>query len=137
MGALLDLGDMPHGRRRVVPISGGTFEGPRLKGSVVPGGADWQIVRADGVLEIVARYELRVDDGTLIHVVNTGVRVGSPEIVARLMRGEAVDPSLYYFRTAPRFEAPPGPHDWLNRHLFVGVAWREAQAVRLTVYCVL
>ncbi len=98
-----EVGDTPAGRRRFIPITGGTFEGPKLKGTILPGGADAQVIRNDGVTDLVARYTLKVDDGTLIYVVNRGLRHGPPEVMQRLMRGESVDPAAYYFRTTPVF----------------------------------
>lgn len=116
----------PKGLRRVIPILGGVIEGPRLRGTVLEGGADWQYVRPDGVVSLEARYTLQADDGTLIMVINRGMRHGPPEVLERIFRGEAVDPSEYYFRTVAEFEAPQGPHDWLNKAIFVGVARRTA-----------
>ena len=130
----LELGETPYGRRRVIHITGGDFAGPRLRGTVVPGGADWQVIRPDGVTELTALYELKTDDGTLIHVTNRGLRHGPPEVMQRLMRGEAVDPDSYYFRTVPVFEAPSGRHDWLNRSVFVATGARSASDVRIRVY---
>src|SRR5690606_16186030 len=118
----LVIGEGSYGLRRVVPITGGTFEGPRLRGRVVPGGADWQLVRPDGVLSIEAIYTLETDDGVLIMVTNRGMRHGPPEVIDRLARGERVDPSEYYFRTVAEFEAPVGSrYEWLNQSIFVGV----------------
>ena len=123
----LIVGPSSYGLRRVVPISGGTVTGPRLNGRVVPGGADWQFVRGDGVLIVEARYTLEADDRALIMVTNRGMRHGPPAVIERLSRGEHVDPSQYYFRTVAEFEAPSGSrHEWLNRAIFVGVAQREA-----------
>ena len=99
------LGPCPTGERRVVPILGGRIEGPRLSGTVLPGGADTQLIRGDGVTEIVACYVLRLDDGALVRVVNRGLRHAAPDDMARLLRGEPVDPARVYFRTAPQFEA--------------------------------
>jgi len=126
----LVVGQGPHGPRRIVPITGGTVSGPRLRGKVVPGGADWQFVRpADDVLEIEAKYTLETEDGVLIMVTNRGVRRGPKEVIDRLARGESVDPSLYYFRTVAQLEAPAdGPYAWLNQSLFVGVAERQPDA---------
>ena len=119
----LDVGPTPLGMRRIVPITGGTFEGPRLRGRVIPGGEDRQLFRPDGVLEVVASYALEADDGTVIVVTNSGLWHGSPAVGARLMQGEAVDPSEYYFRTCARLEAPvTSPHAWLNRIVVVGTA---------------
>lgn len=132
----LVVGPGPRGLRRIVPIVGGTVSGPRLSGRVVPGGADWQVVRAaDEVLEIEAKYTLEADDGTLIMVTNRGFRRGPKEVIDKLARGEAVDPSLYYFRTAATFEAPvESDHAWLNQSVFVGVAERQASAAIIRFY---
>jgi len=134
VAAPLEVGETPLGRRRVIHITGGRFAGPRLTGIVVPGGADWQIIRSDGVTELTAMYELKADDGTLIHVTNRGLRHGPTEVMQRLMRGEPVDPTSYYFRTVPVFEAPSGPHDWLNRSIFVATGARSANDVKVRVY---
>jgi hypothetical protein len=135
--AVQEVGDTPAGKRRFIPITGGAFEGPKLKGIVLPGGADAQVIRRDGVTDLVARYTLKVDDGTLIYVVNRGLRHGPPEIMQRLGRGEPVDPALYYFRTTPVFEVQAGPHDWLNRSIFVGTGARHAAEVHIRYFRVL
>jgi len=137
VGPLRDLGPTPHGRRRIVPILGGTVKGPRLRGEIVPGGADWQYVRADGVVELVARYSIRTHDGVEIAVANSGLRRAAPEVMARLTRGETVDPALVYCRTVPLFEAPAGPYEWLNASLFVCTAARLPDKVQVTVFEVL
>jgi hypothetical protein len=130
LGPALELGRTAAGvRRRVIPILGGSVAGPRLAGRVLPGGADWQSVREDGVAEVEARYTLRLEDGTLVAVDNCGYRHGPAEVIGRLTAGEAVDPALYYFRTAARFEVAPGPHDWLARHVVVGSGERRAAEV--------
>lgn len=134
VAATRDLGATPHGRRRIVPILGGTVRGPRLEAEILPGGADWQYVRADGVVELVARYSIRSRDGVEIAVVNRGLRRASPEVMARLARGEAVDPALVYCRTTPLFEAPAGPYEWLNRSVFVASAERRPDLVRIEVF---
>jgi len=94
VGPPVDVGPVPGGRRRIIPILGGTFEGSGLRGRVLPGGADWQIVRADGLGELDTRYTLETDDGKLIYVQNAGIRHASPEVTAKLMAGQPVDPSL-------------------------------------------
>ena len=134
VGPIRDLGPTPHGRRRIIPILGGTVTGPRLEADIVPGGADWQMVRADGVVELEARYSIRTKDGVEIAVLNRGLRRAPPETMDRLSRGEAVDPALVYFRTAPVFEAPPGRYDGLNRSLFLGLAARLPDKVHLRVF---
>ena len=136
VGALLSLGEAPIGERRVVPILGGTVSGA-LSGSVVPGGADWQVHRADGITEIHARYTLETDDGALIYVVNQGIRHAPAEVQARLNAGEAVDPSLVYFRTVPTFETAAPTYAWLCRSLFLGTGQRAPTGVLIRFWRVL
>jgi Protein of unknown function (DUF3237) len=130
----LEVGPTPAGVRRIVPITGGTFAGLRLSGVIVAGGADWQYLRADQVLVVEAQYLLRTHDGVLIQVTNSGLRHGPDAVMQRLGAGEKVDPHEYYFRAAPRFAAPSGRYDWLNRSLFLCTGAREANAVRLWFY---
>lgn len=137
VGPIRDLGLTPHGRRRIIPILSGTVRGPRLEAEVMPGGADWQYVRGNGVVELVARYSIRTEDGTEIAIVNRGLRRAEPAIMERLTRGEAVDPSLVYCRTVPVFEAPAGPHEWLNGSVFVASAARFPNKVQIKVFEVL
>ena len=136
VGTPMDLGPVAEGRRRIVPILGGSVIGPRLTASILPGGADWQIIRADGTAQVVARYTLRTTDGTLISVVNTGIRRGPPEVLARLAAGNDVDPNEYYFRTSPVFEVAPGPHGWLADNVFVATGERFADQVVIRVFLV-
>ena len=131
----LVVGESAHGLRRIVPITGGTFAGPNIKGKVVPGGADWQFVRPDGVLEVLAKYTLQTDDGVLIMIENRGMRHGPPEVIERMARGELVPANQYYFRTTAQFEAPKGSkYEWLNRAVFVGVAERHPDAAMIRFY---
>jgi hypothetical protein len=133
----LVIGQSSHGLRRVVPITGGTFAGPNIKGRVVPGGADWQFVRPDGVLDVQAKYTLETSDGVLIMVENRGVRHASPAVMERLTKGENVPGSEYYFRTTAQFEAPIGSkYEWLNRAVFIGVAERHPDAAVIRFYMV-
>ena len=125
-----------NGERRIVPILGGTVAGPRLSGDIVPGGADYQLVRPDGVTEIEARYTLRLADGALVYVVNRGLRHAAPEDMARLLRGEPVPPERVYFRTAPAFETASPAHAWLQRSLFVGFGERRPASVLVRVFAV-
>lgn len=134
VSAPLVVGQTPAGLRRIVDIIEGTFEGPLLRGTILPGGADWQILRADGVAELHAHYVLKTNDGVLIQVRNRGLRHGSEEALRRIAEGERVDPSEYYFRTAPVFEAPAGPYEWLNRSVFVATAERSATSVVVRVF---
>ncbi len=129
-----DLGETPLGRRRVIGITGGSFSGPRLSGRVLPGGADWQLIRADGVAYLDARYTLETADGALLYVNNKGYRHGPKEVVERLGRGEDVDPALYYMRATPWFETAAAQYAWLNRTICVASGARRAQSVELDFY---
>lgn len=133
VGELVTMGEAPQGERRVVAILGGTFAGERLRGAVLPG-ADWQLARRDGVLEIDARYALRAEGGGIVQIVSQGYRHGPPEVLAALGRGEAVDPSRYFFRTVMRFETGHAPLAWLNRTLAVASGERRARQVLLRAY---
>lgn len=129
-----DLGHTPVGHRRLIPIVGGSFAGPRLRGRVLRGGADWQVVRPDGSAFLEALYALETDDGALISVRNVGYRHGPPEVLARLARGEDVPADAYYFRTTPTFETGAAGYAWLNRTVFVASGERRASAVALSVF---
>ena len=129
-----ELGETPHGRRRVIAITGGSFRGERLAGRVLPGGADWQLIRADGVAELDARYTLETVDRSLIYVRNFGYRHGPADVMRRLMAGDPVDPSLYYMRTTPRFETGAERYRWLNGLICVASGARRAAAVELEVF---
>jgi hypothetical protein len=138
VGAALVIGDGPRGLRRVIPIVGGTIAGPKLQGTVVPGGADSQYVRPDGVLELEAKYTLQSHDGVLIMITNRALRRGPKQIIEQLTRGEVVDPALYYFRTVAQFEAPTAsPYAWLNASIFIGIAERKPDAAVVRFYEVL
>lgn len=132
--AIRDLGDTPLGRRRIIGITGGAFSGARLSGRVLPGGADWQLIRADGVAWLDARYTLETSDGALIYVNNHGYRHGPKEVVERLARGEDVDPALYYMRTTPWFETAAPAYAWLNRIVCIGSGARRADCVELDFF---
>ena len=136
IAAPLSVGMTPLGERRIIPIVGGRFEGEKLSGDVLPGGADWQLVRPDGTVLLEARYTLRTRDGALVYVRNRGVRSGPPEVLARIARGEAVDPASYYFRTVPQFETGAPQYAWLNDLVAVCSAARGAGAVTLDFYAV-
>ncbi len=134
---MIDLGVTSAGHRRVIDILGGEVSGPRLTGEILPGGADWQIVRPDGAIHVEARYTIRAASGGLVYVRNDGVRVASPEILAALGRGEVVDPASYYFRTSPRFETADPALAWMQDAVFVGVATRAAAGVAIGFHEVL
>jgi hypothetical protein len=118
---LQKLGSVPHGTRSIIPIAGGDFEGPRLRGKVLPGGGDWLLLRSDGVLELDLRITLETDDHAQIYMTFQGLRHGPPDAIAALGRGEVVEPSRYYFRTLPRFETSTDKYSFLNRIITVGV----------------
>jgi len=130
----LSVGAIAAGQRRIINITGGSFSGPRLSGVILPGGADWQIMRTDGITEVEARYTLQTNDGALIYVVNRGLRHGPEEVMARLAAGETVDPALYYFRTTPAFETGSPEYRWLNGVVAVASGQRQASEVIITVY---
>lgn len=137
IGPAQELGLVDGVRKRVIPITGGTVEGPRLTGKVLPGGADWQSIRPDGTADILARYSIEASDGAIISVINPGYRHGPAPVLARIAAGEEVDPALYYFRATPRFEvASEGPHAWLGRTVFVCTGGRYRDHVRLDLFAV-
>jgi hypothetical protein len=136
LGEIVDAGTTPYGGRRTIEILGGRVDG-RLKGKILTGGADWQIIRSDGVADVQARYVIEADSGARVLVTSNGMRHGSPEVLAAITRGEAVDPSLYYFRTVMRFEVSDPALDWLNRIIGLARGVRERLAVKLDVYEVL
>lgn len=124
VGPPTEVGQVTGGRRRIVQILGGTFEGPRLRGKVLPGGADWQLIQTDGFSQLDTRYTLETDRGQIIYVQNKGLRDAPPEVMKRLLGGEVVDPSLVYFRTVPTFETAAPDLQWLVRSVFVGTGER-------------
>ena len=134
VAAALDLGDVGKGGRRIVPITGGIFSGPQLHGLVLPGGADWQVLRSDGTAELEARYTLRTDDGVLIYVRNHALRHGPPDVIAALAAAMPVDPARYYFRGATFFETGDARYAWLTKHIVVCTGEREPAAVKLKFF---
>lgn len=123
-------------KKRLIPIAGGTFNGERIKGTVLPGGGDWQDVATDGSASIFARYSLRTHDGTIVGVINPGIRNGPPDVLMRLALGEPVDPSSYYFRTTPTFAVEDGPYEWLRKSLFICSGVRRSESVEIVCYSV-
>jgi hypothetical protein len=137
VGGVLEVGALSHGRRRIVPITGGTFEGPGLRGRILSGGADWQVIHADGFSELDSRYALETDDGALITVRNAGIRHAPSDVMNKLLAGEAVDPALVYFRTQPTFETSAPHLQWLTRSLFIGIGERYPSEVVVRFWRVL
>ncbi len=134
LGPIVELGMVNGTRKRIVPITGGTFEGPRIRGEVVNGGGDWQSILPDGSARIHALYSLKASDGTLIGIDNPGIRRGPADVLRRLGAGEDLDPALYYFRTTPTFDVADGPHQWLRESLFVGVGARHPASVSIDYF---
>lgn len=135
--APLALGATPYGERRIVHVTGGSFSGDRLKGTIVNGGADWLLGRNDGVLQLDVRITLKTDDEQLIYMTYHGVRHGPAEVIDRLNRGEEVDPSDYYFRTAPRFETASDKYAWINKIICVSMGRRRPDGPSYTVFEIL
>ena len=137
LGEPLNLGDLAQGRRRIIPLTGGTFSGPELNGTLLPGSsADWQIVLPDGTALGDIRYTLQTDDGDLLYVRSRGVRHGTAEVLARLARGEDVDATEYTFRTSTTIETAAPALEWLNKGVFVSVGARQRGGVVYETYLV-
>ena len=142
----LDFGEGPRVRftpaattftRGFVSVVGGDVKGPRLTGRVVPfSGGDWPRMWASGLIEFEAHYMLEADDGAPIYIHNRGIAWSDPRVLARIEAGESVDPGATYCRITPRFEAPEGTHEWLNRTIFVGVAERQGSSTAFDYYAV-
>lgn len=132
--AAVEVGVLAEGRRRIIDILGGTFEGPRLRGTIRPGGADWQLIRSDHVAVLDARYTLLTDAGATIYVQNHGVRYAEPAVMERLVKGDAVAASEYYFCSTPTFETDAADLQWLRRAIFVGMGTRLPDLVVIQVW---
>jgi Protein of unknown function (DUF3237) len=124
VGAPTEVGQVTHGRRRIIAIEGGTVKGPMLNGTVPSGGADWQVIQADGFTELDTRYTIRTDKGEIVYVQNPGIRTAAPDVMQKLLAGQVVDSKLVYFRTQPKFETSVPELQWLTKSLFVGVGER-------------
>ena len=135
--AMVDVGATPHGIRRIIYVKGGTFEGPKIKGVVLPGGGDWVITRPDGATVLDVRIALRTDDGHIIYMYYRGINFTTPEVRERLSKGETVDPSERYFRTTPVFETASEKYGWLNRIVAVGIGRSTPTGVGYKVYAIL
>jgi hypothetical protein len=131
------VGDTPQGDRRIIPVIGGSFSGPQLKGQVlVGGGGDWLLFRKDGAAQLDVRTTLRTDDGVLIYVSYRGVSVIPADVRQRIMSGQDVDPAQYYFRTTPYFETASEKYSWLNKLVTVGVGKRTKTSVVYSIYAI-
>ena len=130
-------GDIGHGVRRIIPITGGEVRGDDVNGKVLPFGADFQIIRPNELIDLEARYAFETDDGAVVYVENKGIRFGPVDLLQKLKRGEPVDPKLIYFRTSPKFETGAEKYRWLMEHIFVGSAARHADRVVIDVHQVM
>jgi hypothetical protein len=115
------IGENPHGNRQILPVAEGSFEGPRLKGKVLPGGGDWALVRPDGVGELDVRINLQTDDGALIYMTYRGYLTKVPELIPRWMAGEQIPHEEYYFVSTPYFETSAAQYSWLQQVVAIGM----------------
>ena len=134
VGEPIAVGETSDGLRWVIPILGGEIRGRRVSGTILPAGADYQLIRPNGFTTLDARYVARVGDGGLLYILNTGVRYGPPEIMARMTRGEHVDPGEVYFRTTPRFETGSPEYEWMAHPLFVASGERYPDRVEMRIF---
>ena len=134
VGPPVEVGQVTHGRRRIVPIEGGKIKGPLLNGTVTDGGADWQVIQQDGFTELDTRYTIKTERGQLVYVQNPGIRTAPPDVMQKLLAGQVVDPKLVYFRTQPKFETAAPELQWLAKSLFVGVGERYPTEVVIKFY---
>src|ERR1700759_2714817 len=137
IGGVTSAGEIGHGVRRIIPITGGEVKGENINGKVCAFGADFQIIRPNELIELEAKYAFETDDGAVVYVENKGIRFGPIELLQKLKRGEPVDPELIYFRTVPQFETGHEKYRWLMQHIFVASAARHADRVVIDVHMVL
>ncbi len=136
LGPIREMGQGRAGKRRIIPIIGGTVDGPGIKGTILNLGADWQTIFEGGTAELDTRYAMETDDGALIEIINYGFRHGPPEVIRAIAAGEEVEPADYYMRTHARLETGDGRYAWVNDMLFVGTGARLADAVKMRLYVV-
>ena len=134
---IIDIGATPHGNRQIIYLKGGTFEGPKIKGVVLPGGGDWFIRRSDGVVEMDVRAALRTDDNHMIYTYFRGINDMTLEVALKLISGEAVDSPKYYYRVTPIIETASEKYGWLNRIVTVGIGRLTPAGTTYRVYTVL
>jgi hypothetical protein len=137
VSGMQEIGETPLGNRRIGLVGGGSFEGERLRGTVLPGGADWIVVRSDGVTVLDVRIALQTDDGATIGMTYRGLRHGPPEVMARVARGEPVEAGAYYFRTSVQFETAAENHAWLNGVIAIGIGSRPPEGPIYEIFEVL
>jgi hypothetical protein len=136
VGPPRNIGSGPFGQRRVVPILGGRVSGPEISGTIIPGGADWQTVAADGLTELAAHYAFETDDGAVIEMSDSGIRRGPSDVMLRLAAGEPVPPTAYYMRSTVRLRSGHPNYAWLNGMVFVGTGGRNPPGVQIDLYLV-
>jgi hypothetical protein len=136
LGPPRELGEGRAGRRRIVPIIGGSVRGENLSGKILDTGADWQTIFADGVVELDARYAFETTDGAIIEIINYGFRHGPSDVLAKLSAGVDVPAASYYMRTQARLETGHPDYSWVNRMLFVGTGARHASAVDISLFVI-
>ncbi|MCY0096748.1 DUF3237 domain-containing protein [Hoeflea ulvae] len=136
LGPIREMGQGRGGARRIVPIIGGSVEGPLLNGRILDIGADWQTVFADGLAELDTRYSMQTHDGAVIEICNYGFRHGPAEVMQAVARGDTVDPRSYYMRTHARLETGDARYGWVNRTLFIGSGSRLASAVVISLFAI-
>ena len=136
VGVPQEVGLTLHGQRRLIPILGGEARGDGWTARVLPGGADYQLIVSPRLAELDARYVLETDAGDLIYVQNRALRAAAPEVTARLLRGEPVDPALVYFRCSPSFETASPALGWIAERLFIGSGVRRPERVEMQFFTV-
>lgn len=137
VGKPFDIGNTGSGTRKIIPLLGGTFDGPNMRGIIFEGGADWQMIKENDVADISARYILQTDDGALIYLSNSGIRVASKDVLKQLAAGEIVSENAYYFRTVPVFETSSEKYSWLMKSVFIAKGIRNPDNVVIQVWQVL
>jgi hypothetical protein len=136
LAAPIAIGECPHGNRQIVPVTGGSFEGPHLKGTVLAGGGDWLLVRPDGVGELDVRATLQTDDGALVYVTYRGYLSRIMELIPRWAAGEEIPREEYYFAVTPYFETGAPQYAWLQQTIAIGIGQLVRGAVAYDVYAV-
>ena len=131
-----ELGDGRAGKRRIIPIIGGTVRGPKINGRILNLGADWQTIFSNNVAELDTRYAFETDDGAIIEIQNFGYRHGPAGTMARVAAGETVSPTEYYMRTSAKMETGDPRYSWVNSMMFVGTGGRNRASVLMSLYCV-
>ena len=137
VGKPYNIGNTGSGTRKIIPLLGGTFHGPNMRGIILEGGADWQLIKENDVADINARYILQTDDDALIYLSNSGIRVASKDVLKQLAGGENISQDAYYFRTVPVFETSSAKYNWLMKSIFIAKGIRNPDNVEIQVWKVL